>query len=45
MGQFLPAPKTDKESADDVDEASGIRYGVTSMQGWRAGMEVNESTM
>eukprot|EP00117_Sycon_ciliatum_P004751 scpid33701/ scgid8987/ Probable protein phosphatase CG10417 len=39
MGQFLSQPNTDKESFDDKDETSGICYGVTSMQGWRSGME------
>lgn len=43
MGAFLDRPKTDKETAEG--EGNGLKYGVSSMQGWRIEMEGNESNM
>ncbi|KAH9608224.1 hypothetical protein KSS87_023857 [Heliosperma pusillum] len=37
MGVYLSTPKTDKLSEDG--ENSRVRYGLSSMQGWRATME------
>ncbi|XP_028781043.1 probable protein phosphatase 2C 21 [Neltuma alba] len=37
MGIYLSAPKTDK--ASDDGENDRLRYGLSSMQGWRATME------
>ncbi|KAK5648982.1 hypothetical protein RI129_003874 [Pyrocoelia pectoralis] len=37
MGAFLNKPKTDK--LQEHGEGNGLRYGVTSMQGWRVEME------
>lgn len=37
MGIYLSSPKTDKLSEDGENEL--IRFGVSSMQGWRATME------
>nr|KAJ0195561.1 hypothetical protein LSAT_V11C700358370 [Lactuca sativa] len=37
MGVYLSTPKTDKTSDDDENEK--LRYGVSSMQGWRTSME------
>jgi len=37
MGIYLSSPKTDKLSEDGENER--IRYGLSSMQGWRATME------
>ena len=37
MGAFLEKPKTEKLTAKG--EGSGIRYGVSAMQGWRLEME------
>ncbi|CAA3025349.1 probable phosphatase 2C 60 [Olea europaea subsp. europaea] len=37
MGIYLSAPKTEKFSEDGVN--SRLRYGLSSMQGWRATME------
>ncbi|KAI4329415.1 hypothetical protein L6164_021681 [Bauhinia variegata] len=37
MGIYLSTPKTDKSSEDG--ENNRLRYGVSSMQGWRATME------
>lgn len=37
MGIYLSTPKTEKFSEDG--ENSGVRYGLSSMQGWRATME------
>ncbi|KAI3686306.1 hypothetical protein L1987_79980 [Smallanthus sonchifolius] len=37
MGVYLSTPKTDKTSEDGEDEK--LRYGVSSMQGWRTSME------
>ena len=41
MGNFLDQPITDKHTLDG--EANGMRYAVSSMQGWRVGMEVRGS--
>ena len=38
MGNFLDQPVTDKHSMEGGD--NGMRYAVSSMQGWRVGMEV-----
>nr|GEV82812.1 probable protein phosphatase 2C 60 [Tanacetum cinerariifolium] len=37
MGVYLSTPKTDKTSEDGENEK--MRYGVSSMQGWRTSME------
>lgn len=37
MGIYLSSPKTEKSSEDGENEK--LRYGVSSMQGWRASME------
>ncbi|XP_071742507.1 probable protein phosphatase 2C 60 [Rutidosis leptorrhynchoides] len=37
MGVYLSTPKTDKLSQDGENE--NLRYGVSSMQGWRTSME------
>lgn len=37
MGQYLPKPKTEKETQVETSEA--IDFLVTSMQGWRTSME------
>lgn len=37
MGTYLSTPKTDKVSEDGENER--VRYGSSSMQGWRATME------
>ncbi|KAL8195768.1 hypothetical protein R6Q57_025521 [Mikania cordata] len=37
MGTYLSTPKTDKLSEDGENER--VRYGLSSMQGWRATME------
>nr|KAJ0213856.1 hypothetical protein LSAT_V11C400187380 [Lactuca sativa] len=37
MGVYLSTPKTDKTS--DNGENEKLRYGVSSMQGWRTSME------
>ncbi|KAG7228084.1 hypothetical protein INR49_005707 [Caranx melampygus] len=37
MGAFLDKPKTEKHSAHG--EGNGLRYGLSSMQGWRVEME------
>lgn len=37
MGIYLSTPKTEKFSEDGGN--SGVRYGLSSMQGWRATME------
>ncbi|XP_076909308.1 putative protein phosphatase 2C 60 isoform X1 [Bidens hawaiensis] len=37
MGIYLSTPKTDKTSEDGENEK--LRYGVSSMQGWRTSME------
>ncbi|CAI5453039.1 unnamed protein product [Caenorhabditis angaria] len=37
MGAFLDKPKTEKSSENG--EGNGIKFGVSSMQGWRIGME------
>lgn len=43
MGEILSKPVTDKKSFDEDDPSRGLRYGVSSMQGWRVGMEVIQS--
>ena len=45
MGVYLSTPKTGKASEDGENER--LRYGVSSMQGWRATMEdaVTDSTL
>uniref|UniRef100_A0A7N0SV74 protein-serine/threonine phosphatase n=1 Tax=Kalanchoe fedtschenkoi TaxID=63787 RepID=A0A7N0SV74_KALFE len=37
MGIYLSSPKTDKSSEDGENDR--LRYGLSSMQGWRASME------
>lgn len=37
MGVYLSTPKTEKSSEDGENE--DLRYGVSSMQGWRTTME------
>ena len=37
MGIYLSTPKTEKLSEDG--ESKRLRYGLSSMQGWRATME------
>ena len=37
MGVFLDKPKTDKHT--EVGAGNGLRYGLSSMQGWRVEME------
>ncbi|XP_059440004.1 probable pre-mRNA-splicing factor ATP-dependent RNA helicase DEAH5 [Corylus avellana] len=37
MGMYLSAPKTEKASQDGENDR--LRYGLSSMQGWRATME------
>ncbi|KDO55351.1 hypothetical protein CISIN_1g034361mg [Citrus sinensis] len=37
MGVYLSTPKTEKFSEDGQNE--NVRYGLSSMQGWRATME------
>jgi len=37
MGIYLSTPKTEKFSGDG--ESERLRYGLSSMQGWRATME------
>lgn len=37
MGAFLDRPKTEKHN--ESGEGNGLRYGVSSMQGWRCEME------
>jgi len=37
MGTNLSTPKTEKSSDDGENEH--LRYGLSSMQGWRASME------
>lgn len=43
MGAFLDKPKTDKVT--DKGSGNGLRYGVSSMQGWRVEMEDAHSAM
>lgn len=43
MGVYLSTPKTEKASEDG--ENSKIRYGLSSMQGWRSTMEDAVSTL
>ena len=42
MGAYLARPVTDKES--ESGESEIMRYGVSSMQGWRVTMEDAVST-
>lgn len=42
MGVYLSTPKTEKFSEDGRNE--NVRYGLSSMQGWRATMEDAVST-
>lgn len=42
MGVYLSTPKTDKFSEDGENDT--LRYGLSSMQGWRASMEDAVST-
>jgi len=37
MGAFLDKPKTEKHN--EVGEGNGLKYGLSSMQGWRVEME------
>ena len=37
MGTYLSSPKTDKLSEEGENDT--LRYGLSSMQGWRATME------
>ncbi|KAJ6428256.1 hypothetical protein OIU84_023638 [Salix udensis] len=37
MGVYLSSPKTDKDSKDGENDK--LRYGLSSMQGWRTTME------
>lgn len=39
MGAYLSEPITDKISSDNDSER--VRYGASSMQGWRVSQEVN----
>lgn len=43
MGVYLSTPKTEKLSEDG--ENSRVRYGLSSMQGWRTNMEDAVSSM
>lgn len=39
MGNFLDTPITEKETSVEEDQQTGLSYGVSAMQGWRAQME------
>uniref|UniRef100_A0A7S0LP81 PPM-type phosphatase domain-containing protein n=1 Tax=Coccolithus braarudii TaxID=221442 RepID=A0A7S0LP81_9EUKA len=39
MGNFLDTPIVDKETSIGDDQRTGLTYGVSAMQGWRAQME------
>jgi serine/threonine protein phosphatase PrpC len=39
MGNFLDTPITEKETSVGDDQKTGLSYGVSAMQGWRAQME------
>ena len=39
MGNFLDTPITSKETEVGSDPRTGLSYGVSAMQGWRAQME------
>jgi len=39
MGNFLDTPITDKETEVGQDDAKGMSYGLSAMQGWRSHME------
>jgi hypothetical protein len=43
MGVYLSSPKTDKASQDGENDK--LRYGLSSMQGWRTTMEDAVSTL
>ncbi|CAL8391768.1 unnamed protein product [Arctogadus glacialis] len=43
MGAFLDKPKTEKHNAHG--EGNGLRYGLSSMQGWRVEMEDAHTAM
>ncbi|GMM36174.1 type 2C protein phosphatase [Saccharomycopsis crataegensis] len=43
MGQFLSQPVTEKHSEDGGDEF--LKFGLSSMQGWRVSMEDSHSTI
>jgi hypothetical protein len=43
MGVYLSSPKTDKASQDGENDR--LRYGLSSMQGWRTTMEDAVSTL
>ncbi|XP_030234876.1 protein phosphatase 1B isoform X4 [Gadus morhua] len=43
MGAFLDKPKTEKHNAHG--EGNGLRYGLSSMQGWRVEMEDAHNAM
>lgn len=43
MGTYLSTPKTDKFSEDG--ENGRVRYGLSSMQGWRASMEDSHAAL
>jgi len=43
MGGMLDKPKTEK--TNEKGEGNGIRYGVTSMQGWRSNMEDSHTAL
>eukprot|EP00252_Welwitschia_mirabilis_P024223 TRINITY_DN7105_c0_g1_i1.p1 TRINITY_DN7105_c0_g1~~TRINITY_DN7105_c0_g1_i1.p1 ORF type:complete len:337 (+),score=75.30 TRINITY_DN7105_c0_g1_i1:360-1370(+) len=43
MGIYLSSPKTDKTSEDGENDQ--VRFGVSSMQGWRASMEDAHATV
>jgi len=42
MGTYLSKPKTEKVSEDGENDR--LRYGLSSMQGWRSSMEDAVST-
>lgn len=37
MGAYLDKPKTEKEN--ECGSGNGLKYGISSMQGWRLEME------
>jgi len=43
MGGMLDKPKTEKNN--ERGEGNGLRYGVTSMQGWRSNMEDSHTAL
>jgi len=44
MGAFLDKPLTEYIDAE-AGEANGLSWGVSSMQGWRTEMEVDETSL